>query len=310
MASCSRIDDAWQEQMASSFGGLSAAPIDGASRGDAVVRGAMTSDDLGDLGVYGIRGTPQVLVKTPTAVRREPSDLVKVCVVVRGTMLVDQNEHQVTARPGQLAVYDTGRPYRLRLDGAWDVRVLTAPRPNITVPAGAFASSMARPIDARHGPASLLTACVEDALSSGVAADTAGHVHAATLALLAGTLSTGEERRAPTDDALVTRVVRFVDGHLDEPLPPARLAREHHVSVRTLHRALQEADTSPGALVRSRRLDAIHRDLTDPGLDHLAITAVAARRGVLDASWLSRAFRARFGASPSQVRRAASSGRP
>lgn len=87
MTTCSSIDDAWQEQMVSAFGGLTASPLDAAAGDEGVVRGAMTSDDLGDVGMYGIRGTPQVLVKSPTAVRRAPSDLVKVCVVVRGSVL-------------------------------------------------------------------------------------------------------------------------------------------------------------------------------------------------------------------------------
>lgn len=124
-----------------------------------------------------------------------------------------------------------------------------------------------------------------------------GFGHRLTLGVLGGLTP-----RPPCD--LAEAVRRFVDGHLHESLSPQRLAAQHHVSLRTLQRTLRAQGTSPAALVRARRLDAVRGDLENPRLAHLTVSAVARRRGVTDLPWLSRAFRDRFGCTPGSIRRA------
>src|SRR6266540_3169906 len=78
--------------------------------------GDMAGTQLGALAAFEVSGTPQVVRRTPGAVKRMPIDLLKICVQVRGHATVFQGDRHVALEPGQMAIYDTGRPYHLRLD--------------------------------------------------------------------------------------------------------------------------------------------------------------------------------------------------
>jgi AraC-like DNA-binding protein len=55
-------------------------------------------------------------------------------------------------------------------------------------------------------------------------------------------------------------------------------------------------------LIRGYRLDRVHADLLSPASAGLAISRVAARWGLFDMPHFSRAFRVRYGMSPSEAR--------
>lgn len=60
------------------------------------------------------------------------------------------------------------------------------------------------------------------------------------------------------------------------------------------------------AWIRQRRLERCRRDLLDPALADLPVSAVAARWGLMNAAHFSRAFRAAYGLPPTEYRRAVS----
>jgi AraC-like DNA-binding protein len=91
----------------------------------------------------------------------------------------------------------------------------------------------------------------------------------------------------------------------DPGLCTAQLARRHHVSPRKLRRLFENEARGIEGLIRDMRLEAVRRDLTDPDMAGRTIGDVAARWCVIDASWLSRSFRVRYGMPPSQYRQAA-----
>ena len=74
------------------------------------------------------------------------------------------------------------------------------------------------------------------------------------------------------------------------------------LSVRQVQRLFRAHGTTFGEWVRTRRLEAIRRDLADPALRTLPIARIAAAQGFGDPAHLARAFRAEFGESPRQWR--------
>jgi AraC-like DNA-binding protein len=54
--------------------------------------------------------------------------------------------------------------------------------------------------------------------------------------------------------------------------------------------------------LRNERLEAVRRDLANPALRHRSVAALAARWCFVDAAHFSRAFRQRYGYTPSQLR--------
>ena len=120
-------------------------------------RGTLTGVRLGPVGVFTVSGTPQVVQRITSAVRRSPGDLIKVCVQLHGRATVQQDGHEVALDPGELAVYDTGRPYKIRLEGALTCAVMALPRDAIGLSEGDLDRWMHRMYPATHGPGSVLS---------------------------------------------------------------------------------------------------------------------------------------------------------
>jgi len=269
-------------------------------------RGTLAGVRLGPVGVFTVSGTPQVVQRTTSAVRRSPGDLIKVCVQVHGRATVQQDGHEVALGPGELAVYDTGRPYKIRLEGAWTCAVMALPRDAIGLAEGDLDRWMHRVYPATRGPGSVLSHFVVSTVGHpgtlGEAA--AAKLGAAGSTLLAGTLlDDGDLAHADAADDLRAHVIRYVRAHLSDPrLSRAGIAAAHHMSARTLDRLFTDQPWSVSGLIRHERLEAVRRDLEDPALRHRGVAALAARWGFFDAAHFSRLFRQHYGYPPSQTR--------
>jgi AraC-like DNA-binding protein len=77
------------------------------------------------------------------------------------------------------------------------------------------------------------------------------------------------------------------------------------MSVRSLYSLFEEQETSVAGWIRHRRLERCRRDLLDPARLAEPVSAVAARWGITNAAHFSRAFRAVYGTTPVDYRRAA-----
>jgi AraC-like DNA-binding protein len=84
-------------------------------------------------------------------------------------------------------------------------------------------------------------------------------------------------------------------------LSVSRVARQLGVSERYVQKLLDETGTSFGKLLMETRLDAAHRAL-ETATTAQSIGTVAEACGFSDASHFTRAFRQRFGTTPSSVR--------
>lgn len=101
------------------------------------------------------------------------------------------------------------------------------------------------------------------------------------------------------------KIQDFIGWHLgDAELSPATLAAAHHISLRTLHRLFR--DYAHGATVssyiRHQRLARARNGLTDPRLVMQPVHAIAARWGFTRPADFTRAFRTRYGITPSEYR--------
>jgi hypothetical protein len=148
--------------------------------------------------MFIVSGSPQVVRRSTSAVRRAPGDLIKACIQVHGRATVHQDDREVVLDPGQLAVYDTGRPYALRLEGTWRCVVVALPRETLALPAGTLAEAMRRAYPAGDGPGLVLSefvsATVERVGQMSLAA--AGRLGEAATSLLAGTLADDGDQAA------------------------------------------------------------------------------------------------------------------
>jgi AraC-like DNA-binding protein len=291
----------WRASLGTAFCDLVPGPIDR----EPPPRGALRGGSLGVVSVFTVSGSPQPVRRTTTAVRRSPADMLKVCVPLRGRATVHQGDREIVITPGQLALYDIGRPYALRLEGLWTCAVMAIQRDQVALAPRGLSAAMDRAYVASAGPGLLLsqfiTATVSELDSTGLAP---GMIGEAGACLLAGTLTQyGDVAGLSGNDAIRDRVLAYIRAHLADPrLSRATVAAAHYVSPRTLDRLFRGEDWSVSGYIRHERLEAVRRDLESQALRHRSVSALAARWCFFDAAHFSRLFRETYGYPPSQGR--------
>jgi AraC-like DNA-binding protein len=83
-------------------------------------------------------------------------------------------------------------------------------------------------------------------------------------------------------------------------LDPRAIADALHASVRTLHRAFATSEVSVMELVRQRRLERARADLLSTTC---TVSEIAARWHFTDSSHFIRAYKKRYGETPTTLRR-------
>jgi transcriptional regulator GlxA family with amidase domain len=103
--------------------------------------------------------------------------------------------------------------------------------------------------------------------------------------------------------AIYRRSAAVIRTHIADPgLSPARIAAMAGVSVRTLHRAFQDAGESLGDHLLNARLEACRAALDDPGKAQLSIGEIACRAGFRSQAHFANTFKRRFGYTASDWR--------
>jgi AraC-like DNA-binding protein len=109
--------------------------------------------------------------------------------------------------------------------------------------------------------------------------------------------------------ARLNAVKADINAHLADPsLTLNAIATRQQLSPRSLQRLFADQDTTFSEFVLQARLTLAHRRLTDPRWTAYPISSVAFDAGFGDLSYFNRAFRRRFGATPSDVRAAGLNG--
>jgi AraC-like DNA-binding protein len=246
------------------------------------------------------------------------ADLCKVDVVARGEVVVDQDGRQARLHRGDFAFVDLSRP--AHWTNGWSTRIVAIafPRKLLPLRPDDAAQLTAVGLTGDDGPGALFSSTARQLARQVDRLDPAdgARVGTATLDLLTVALAGRLDRRGevPADisqRASLLRVRAFIEGRLADPeLTPAAVARAHHVSLRFLYKLFEGESRSVAGLIKERRLERCRRDLLDPSLAAVPVSAIAARWGLTSAGHFSRAFRAAYGASPVEYRRLGDGPRP
>jgi len=136
------------------------------------------------------------------------------------------------------------------------------------------------------------------------------HVHDLVALALGATRDSAEEARGRGLRAARLQAIKAdVAKRLSNPsLSAEGIARGHAVSSSYVRRLFEFEGTTFSEHLLNARLALVYRRLTDPNLRDRTILAIAMDAGFSDQSWFNRSFRRHFGATPSDVRAAASRG--
>ncbi|TDW29614.1 AraC family transcriptional regulator [Cryobacterium psychrophilum] len=294
----------WRTLVSDSF-----VPLDVRSEADEF-SGTLRARVLDELSIVEVTATGHQVLRTPALIARSERQYFKLNLQLSGHGILVQDNREATLRPGDIAVYDTNRPYTLAFEQDFRTLVLMFPHDALDLPVDSVAQltavRMAGDVGLGRMISPFMVQLVEnlEALSGAT-----GHRLAYNAVDLIATMFENELsiRRQPipgthADMLAVTR--KYIEAELGDPgLSPAGIAAAHFISTRHLHSVFHEADTTVSSWIRRRRLERCRRDLRDPILADRPIGAIAARWGFLDAAHFSRIFRAAFGEPPTAYRR-------
>lgn len=293
----------WKHLVAESFVPLVArtADVDG-------FRGQMRARVLDRLSIVEVTATSHEVHRTPALVSQANQRYFKLNLQLEGTGLLVQDNREALLQPGDLAIYDTNRPYTLAFEEQARVMVVMFPCDALSLPADYVGQLAAVRMDAT-GMGGIVGQFLRQLSSNLQVLDGPSGSRLAANALdLVATMLHAEMDMAPDrmkPQALLAVSAReYIDANLSDPrLSPAGIAAAHFISTRHLHNVFHESGTTVAGYIRTQRLDGARRDLRDPLHAALPVGAVAARWGFLDAAHFSRTFRDAFGVSPSDWRR-------
>jgi len=273
-------------------------------------RGVLRGASVDDVHVTDLRATDHAVERTPELIARGDRPFFKVSMMLAGTGLLVQDDREAVLRPGDLAVYDTSRPYSLVFDTEFRTMVVMFPRHLISLPPDMIGQLTAVRIPGDAGLGAVVAPYLTQlAANLDQLSGTTGARLVQSALDLVTTVFTRElgldDASADPHRALIQRIRGYIDRNLaSTDLAPATIAAAHFISTRHLHGLFQEQGTTVSTWIRTRRLERCRRDLIDPVFADRPVAAIAARWGFVDAAHFSRAFKAAFDVSPSEFRAA------
>lgn len=267
-------------------------------------RAELRAMEAGALGIVTCRCDPCAGYRDRRTVRGGEDDRYGVLVVTRGRERVRQGEISCELGPGSAMIWDAGQPAEFEVLEPLSKCTLFLSKDRVHAMTGSSRLPLG-PLDSARGFGALLAgrvaaleALMED--FDGASGERLGLSLAQDVIEAAGLSA----RVEPPRQTLLRRIARIIETGLSDPdLGPAEVAVRAGVSTRYLHLLFRDEGETCGARILRLRLEAVAADLRDPRLGEASVTQIGFSRGFSSAAHLSRAFRARFGTSPSDWRR-------
>ncbi|GAB7051044.1 AraC family transcriptional regulator [Catenuloplanes indicus] len=266
------------------------APLPAVTRSAARVHGR--DSRAGDVTVTDFHTTAGV--RTPVA-PHQPAEM-RLYLVRRGVWTLDYDRGAFPVRPGGFLAYPStglkGFDTTPQTTGH-SVAIPLGELRDLPVDAPLTGSAAAAEVRLLLAHATLLHDTIDDLSDAGV-----GAARNALVELTRGVLRRAADATEPALAPALARAARDLADRLltRAELTPALLARELHVSVRTLSRAFAGTGEPAAAYIRRRRLEEARRALA---AGH-TVSEAAARFRFADSSHFIRTFRAHYAETPAQ----------
>ncbi|GAA2243581.1 helix-turn-helix transcriptional regulator [Herbiconiux moechotypicola] len=231
-------------------------------------------------------------------------------MVLHGAARLEQGGRQLRGRDGSICATWSIRPWRTAVSARAELSSLTLSLDRVGLPNRLLGGLVGRdlgtaplaPVLRAHLAALAALPALDRQADAAVTEPTAALVRA-LLATAAGDDAVG---RGALRETLGMRVMQHLRSNVTDPeLSAESIATRFSISRRTLYLVLAELDVPLGEWVRTERLRRAAAALHDPACADLGVSAVARRCGFTEHSTFSRAFRTRYGVTPSEWRAAA-----
>lgn len=271
--------------------------------------GQIAGRELRELAIMKVQAEAHAVVRTPELIKAAPAGFYKLNLQVSGHGLLIQDGRESVLGPGDLAIYDTERPYTLTYDADFSTMVLMFPRQLTGLSSEDVSELTATALGAGHRLGQVVAPFITQigetlpTLDGPIGHRLALNVVDLLSTVLADELYSRQDTVGSRRSRSLRRIHHFIDSQLANPdLDPDMIAAAHHVSTRALHQLFAGTEDTVARTIRERRLERCRRDLQDPLLQDLPVGAVGARWGLADPAHFSRLFRNRFDTSPAHYR--------
>jgi AraC-like DNA-binding protein len=286
----------WREMICATFVRLAAEPVEGSR-----FSGLIEHVPVGDVELSTVVAGGQHVRRTRALIAQGAEEFLLASIQVDGQGRVEQDGRTALLSAGDMAFYDSTRPYTLHFDDPFQQLVVQAPKREVML-------RDTRELTARTLGSGTLGAVVSTffrSLSDTAKADVDGGAvlapHAVGLLSAAASYAGRQALSPPAADAMLRqRVLEFLRHNLADPgLDAEAVARACNVSRRTLYRIVGDE----GIATRLRRMRIEHAQAILLANQHMPVGAVAAACGFETESGFYRAFHAATGETPAEYRR-------
>lgn len=266
----------------------------------------VSTQKLGRCSLSTISVEASEVIRTRQLAAATEAGYIKLMWQVAGVAQLEQDRRQCRLEAGQVTVFDTTRPYRIRLsDGA---RFVVFMLPHDACPDWEHISQRICGARLAEGPGvraalAALMAIAEDGHDPGHG-DNQTVVQAVQWMLSAALHSAASDQGMTVmRDPRLCRARKYVLGHLSDPeLDADGIAAALCMSRRSLYLLFKGHALTPGRMIHDLRLEQSGRILANPEQTHRKITDIAFDLGFGDYATFSRMFKVHFGTTPSAYR--------
>ncbi|MGI8393251.1 helix-turn-helix domain-containing protein [Leucobacter sp. W1038] len=270
--------------------------------------GIMRIAGRGRVYCFEVTAPEHTIQRTPQLIEESVGNgFLKLSLMLTGESIVMQDSREAVLRKGDLAIYDTSRPYSLLSSEGARTAIIMFPRELLSLTSEATSQLTAVRFDRERGFAASVSPFMTHLMSQlDQLARPSGSRLPYNIVDLVGTMLSFElEDRSDygSNSALLRGIMNYIEENLGNPeLCLKAIANAHFISPRYLQVLFQRNDLTVSAWVRERRLERCRRDLEDPNKQNEPLASLAARWGFTEPTHFSRAFKRAYGYSPRDAR--------
>lgn len=259
--------------------------------------------------INDITATPHRIERALELISPNDDRHYKLSLQLEGTGFVAQDGREAVLRKGDIAIYDTSRPYTIHFTDDVRCLVMAFPQDALEVVPRLVRGITAVRLAGDQGVGAAISPFMQYLADNLEFLDGATGERMVRSSLdLVTTLVYAQMASADPDLRAAHRVdvdscKRWIDERLDDPdLNADVVARSHYISVRHLQHLFHEEGLTVSGYVRIHRLERCRLDLCEPALAEMSVFQIAQRWGFTDASHFSKAFKTEFGVAPRDFR--------
>ncbi|MEK9577991.1 MAG: AraC family transcriptional regulator, partial [Aquiluna sp.] len=136
----------WRQIVSESF-----VPLEVQSDEMEFFKARIKSKALGEVFISQIDAKSHIVERTPSLIARGDTKYFKLSLQLAGNGLLIQDNREAALKPGDLAIYDTDRPYTLSFDNDFRSLVVMVPQAAIDIPRDVVGQLTARTISGDSG---------------------------------------------------------------------------------------------------------------------------------------------------------------